>query len=41
MTGFGVEWLPEAEDDLAAVWLQGPDRQAITDAQSRIDQLLG
>ncbi len=37
---FLVEWLPDAEDDLAAAWMQAPDRQVVTDAQAVIDRLL-
>jgi len=35
-----VEWLADAEDDLAAAWLKAPDRRAVTDAQAVIDRLL-
>jgi len=37
---FLVEWLPDAEDDLAAAWIQASDRQAVTGAQALIDRLL-
>jgi hypothetical protein len=35
-----VDWTPEALSHLTAVWLQAPDRQAVTAAQARIDALL-
>ena len=40
MTPFAVEWPPEILSSLAAIWLRAPDRQAVTDAQQRIDDLL-
>jgi hypothetical protein len=38
---FAVEWPPDILSDLADIWLRAPDRQAVTDAQARIDQFLG
>jgi mRNA-degrading endonuclease RelE of RelBE toxin-antitoxin system len=32
--------LPDVLGDLADIWLIAPDRQAVTDAQARIDELL-
>jgi hypothetical protein len=40
MKPFDVEWLPEAEDELAVMWLNAVDRPAVTAAQARADQLL-
>jgi len=37
MTPFTIVWLPDAEDQLAALWLQARDRGDISAAQSRID----
>ena len=36
MNGWTLDWLSEAEDDLADIWTQAPDRQAVTDAQNMI-----
>ena len=41
MSLFSVEWPPDILSDLADIWLQAPDRQAVTDAESEIDRLLG
>lgn len=41
MTPFWVEWPPDVLSDLADIWLQAPDRQAVTDAQARIDPSQG
>jgi len=38
---FAVIWLPNVLSDLATLWVQAPNRRAVTDAQARIDQLLG
>lgn len=35
-----VEWLPDAEQELAAIWLQATDRQAVTAAADAIDRRL-
>jgi plasmid stabilization system protein ParE len=37
---YTVVWTPDAQDQLAALWLQAVDRNAITRAAHRIDQLL-
>jgi plasmid stabilization system protein ParE len=37
---YSVEWEDEALAHLTAIWLQSGDRQAVTAAQARIDQLL-
>ena len=36
---FTVEWVPEAENQLTAIWLAARDRNAVTRAAHRIDQL--
>jgi plasmid stabilization system protein ParE len=38
---FSVDWLPEAEDQLTALWTAASDRAAVTAAARRIDQMLG
>ena len=40
MIPFSLAWEPPAEDELAEIWLQSPDRWAVTRAQAKIDQLL-
>lgn len=40
MTSYSVEWTPEADDLLADIWINAPDRQAVTRAQATIDRLL-
>lgn len=35
-----VVWLPEVQDDLAALWMAASDPQAVTDAADWIDQAL-
>jgi hypothetical protein len=35
-----VLWKPDAEGDLAELWVNSVDRQAITDAANRIDVVL-
>jgi hypothetical protein len=37
---YTVTWLPVALDQLALVWVNAPDRQAVTDAVDRIDLAL-
>jgi hypothetical protein len=37
---YTVIWLPGAEQELAALWLDASNRDAITTAAARIDQLL-
>ncbi len=38
---YTVTWHPDAEDELADLWMRSADRQAVTDAARRLDQLLG
>ena len=40
MTRFRVEWESPAEDELARLWLQPGDPQAVTVASARAEQLL-
>lgn len=40
MSAYRVEWLPEAEDDLIAIWTDAPERQAVTSAERRISKRL-
>ncbi len=40
MSGWTVEWLSGAEDDLADIWINAPDRKAVNAAQNEIDRLL-
>jgi plasmid stabilization system protein ParE len=40
MNRFTVEWLPEAENELADIWLAATDRGAVTAAEAAITQLL-
>ena len=35
-----VVWLPEAQDDLTAIWLAATDRQAVRDSADWIDKAL-
>lgn len=35
-----VTWTPSADDDLAALWIEANDRQAVTAASHRIEQVL-
>jgi hypothetical protein len=37
---YTVLWTPDAEQDLAAAWLDAPDRQAVTEAAHALDQRL-
>ena len=37
---YTVLWSPDAENDLAAIWLAAKDRADITDASDQIDALL-
>jgi hypothetical protein len=37
---FTVVWAPVAQTQLATRWLTAPDRNAVTQAQHQIDQLL-
>jgi plasmid stabilization system protein ParE len=40
MNPYTVEWLPQAEDELADIWLRAADRAAVTTAQAQVDRLL-
>jgi hypothetical protein len=40
MNAFTVEWDPEAENQLAALWVIANDRKAVTQAQAEADRLL-
>jgi len=40
MNRYTVVWSEEAEDELAVIWLQAHDRQAVTKAQATIDARL-
>ena len=37
---YTVIWLPDALKELARIWMQAPDQQAVADAANRIDSLL-
>lgn len=37
---YSVIWLPNAEEELAALWLNASDRGAITKAAAALDELL-
>ncbi len=37
---YTVSWLPQAQDELADLWVQATDRQAVTGAADRIDRAL-
>jgi hypothetical protein len=37
---YTVTWLPDAQNELARLWMQAADRQAMSAASNRIDQLL-
>ncbi len=37
---YTVHWLPNAEQELAAIWTAAPDRDAVTQAAFSIDQRL-
>jgi plasmid stabilization system protein ParE len=37
---FTVEWLPAAEQDLAAIWVNASDQAEVTAAANAIDQAL-
>jgi hypothetical protein len=41
MTPYTVEWPNDVLSDLTTIWLQAPDRRAVTNAQATIDQMLG
>lgn len=38
---YTVVWRPQAEQELAQLWLAAPDRARVTAAVHRIEQLLG
>ena len=40
MSRYAVRWLEDAENELADIWLNAPDRRAITTAQAAVDRLL-
>ena len=37
---YTVIWAPSAEEDLAGMWMEAPDRRDISDVANRIDALL-
>jgi hypothetical protein len=37
---FTVTYKPSAEQELADIWINAPDRQGVTDAANRLDYLL-
>jgi len=37
---YTVVWKPSVRDRLAEMWIDAPDRRAVSDAAHRIDQLL-
>ena len=41
MTRFTVVWHQEAEDELARIWLESENRQAVSTAANAIDRQLG
>jgi hypothetical protein len=40
MNDFGLEWEPDAEEELARIWMFADDPQAVTDASAQVDRLL-
>jgi mRNA-degrading endonuclease RelE of RelBE toxin-antitoxin system len=40
MKRFAVDWEPDAEDELARIWMQADDPSAVARAQVKADQLL-
>ena len=40
MSRHTVVWLQDAQDELAQIWLDSDDREAVTQATSRIDSVL-
>jgi hypothetical protein len=40
VNGYSLEWLPEAENDLADIWTKASDRPEVNRAQMEIDRLL-
>jgi hypothetical protein len=37
---YSVIWLPDAENELAAIWVASTDRNAVTKASAELDRLL-
>jgi plasmid stabilization system protein ParE len=37
---YSVTWLPDAESELAAIWMASTDRNGVTKASAEIDRLL-
>jgi plasmid stabilization system protein ParE len=40
MTRYTVSWRPEVKDDLADIWMNTSERQSVSIAADRIDELL-
>lgn len=40
MMRYPVEWEPEAQADLATIWLDAPDRTSVNLAERVVDRLL-
>ncbi|HQU42946.1 MAG: hypothetical protein B7Z73_01360 [Planctomycetia bacterium 21-64-5] len=40
MKRFQIDWLPEALDGLADIWLKFPDRQAVNDVANLLEEQL-
>src|SRR5436305_7021778 len=40
MNGYSVEWTPAAENELADIWMNAADRQAVTRAEAEIQAQL-
>jgi mRNA-degrading endonuclease RelE of RelBE toxin-antitoxin system len=40
MTRYTVVWLERSQNQLAQIWVDGPDQKAITDAADKIDSEL-
>ncbi len=41
MTRYTVVWVRSAQNELAELWLNAPDRNAVTTAANAIDRVLG
>ena len=37
---YTVEWVQQAQNDLASIWLAAPNRNAVAAANARLDRLL-
>jgi len=37
---YTLVWTPTAEDDLATIWMDAPDRNAVTGAARKVDESL-